>query len=77
MWGFFIGVNIYMNDTTQSVSITDLAVIKKLIEVACTRGAFQAGEMQAVGSVYDRLSGFLDSVIKQAEQATQQGEQND
>jgi hypothetical protein len=33
--------------------------------------------MQAVGSVYDRLSVFLDSVIKQAEQATQQGEQND
>jgi hypothetical protein len=66
-----------MNDTTQSVSITDLAGIKKLIEVACSRGAFQAAEMQAVGSVYDRLSGFLDSVIKQAEQATQQGEQND
>jgi len=66
-----------MNDTAQSMSITDLAVIKKLIEVACSRGAFQAAEMQAVGSVYDRLSGFLDSVIKQAEQATQQGEQND
>ena len=66
-----------MNDTAQSVSITDLAVIKKLIEVACSRGAFQAAEMQAVGSVYDRLSGFLDSVIKQAEQATLQGEQND
>jgi len=66
-----------MNDNAQSVSITDLAVIKKVIEVACSRGAFQAGEMQAVGSVYDRLSEFLDSVIKQAEQATQQGEQND
>lgn len=55
-----------MDNETQ-LSITDLAVIKKSIELACSRGAFQAAEMQAIGSVYDRLSIFLDQVVRQAE----------
>lgn len=59
------------------LSITDLAVLKNAIDVACSRGAFRATEMKTVGEVYDKLSGFLETVIKQAEQATQQGEQND
>lgn len=58
-----------MDNETQ-LSITDLAVIKKSIELACSRGAFQAGEMQAIGSVYDRLSIFLDLVVRQAEAET-------
>jgi hypothetical protein len=58
-----------MDNETQ-LSITDLAVIKKSIEVACSRGAFQAAEMQSVGTVYDRLSIFLDQVIRQAEAET-------
>lgn len=70
MWpGFFCGVNINMDNETQ-LSITDLAVIKKSIELACSRGAFQAAEMQAIGSVYDRLSIFLDLVVRQAEAET-------
>jgi len=59
------------------LSITDLAVLKNVIDIACTRGAFKAAEMKVVGEVYDKLSVFLETVIKQAEQATQQGEQND
>lgn len=58
-----------MDNETQ-LSITDLAVIKKSIELACSRGAFQAAEMQAIGSVYDRLSIFLDLVVRQAEAET-------
>jgi len=58
-----------MDNETQ-LSITDLAVIKKSIELACSRGAFQAGEMQAIGSVYDRLSIILDLVVRQAEAET-------
>ena len=58
-----------MDNETQ-LSITDLAVIKKSIEIACSRGAFQAAEMQAIGSVYDRLSIFLDLVVRQAEAET-------
>ena len=65
-----------MEQPTQ-LSITDLAVLKNIIDLACTRGAFRAQEMKAVGEVYDKLSTFLDTVIKQAEaemQADQQGD---
>ena len=69
-----------MSTTSPQLSITDLAVIKDLIDVAATRGAFKASEMKTVGDIYDKLTVFLDTVIKQAEaeaQATQQGEAND
>ena len=74
--GFFYDLNICMDNSPQ-LSITDLAVIKKLIEVASARGAWQAPELKTVGDVYDRLSAFLDTLVKQAEaqaQAQNQGE---
>ena len=78
--GFFIHLNIYMNQPT-SLSIQDLALLKQLIDVACTRGAFNALEAKSVGQVYENLSAFLDAVIAQAEaqstSTTQQGETND
>lgn len=63
-----------MSDQTpqqQNLSITDLAVIKNLIDVACERGAFRAGEMSTVGEVYDKLTEFLKIVIAQAEAAAE------
>lgn len=65
-------------ENTQDIQITisDLALIKSLIDVSCTRGAYKAEEMRAVGEVYDKLTAFLDSVIKQAESAQpEQGEE--
>ena len=59
------------------LSITDLAVLKSIIEVASTRGAFQAGEMRQIGEVYDKLTSFLKTVVAQADaeaQSKQQGE---
>ena len=64
------------NHPTQ-LSITDLAVLKNIIDLACSRGAFRAPEMKAVGEVYDKLSVFLDTVIKQAEAEMQAGQQGD
>ena len=55
-----------MDNSTQ-LSVTDLAIIKNVIDLACTRGAFRANEMREVGSVYDRLSAFLDELVAQAE----------
>ena len=55
-------------------------MIKNLIDVAASRGAFKASEMKTVGETYDKLTAFLDTVIQQAEaeaQAQQQGEAND
>jgi hypothetical protein len=59
------------------MSITDLAVVKNIIDIACSRGAFRAPEMKAVGEVYEKLTTFLDTVIKQAEADMQTGQQGD
>lgn len=56
-----------MEDSTQSLSITDLAMLKRIIDISCERGAIRADEMKTVGDVYNRLSLFLDSVVAQAE----------
>jgi hypothetical protein len=66
-----------MDNQPTQLSITDLAVIKNVIDLASTRGAFRAAEMKAVGEVYDKLTVFLETVIKQAEaevKPDQQGE---
>jgi hypothetical protein len=62
-----------------NLTITDLAVLKDIIDVASSRGAFRTSEMKAVGEAYEKLTQFLDSVIRQAEQDAQEnkGESND
>ena len=63
------------NTTNTQITISDLATIKELIDLACTRGAFRGEEMTSVGEVYDKLTGFLNTVIAAAQaEATQQGE---
>jgi len=44
------------------LNISDLAGMKQIIDIASTRGAFKAGEMEAVGKVYNKLSNFLAQV---------------
>jgi hypothetical protein len=66
-----------MDTQPTQLSITDLAVLKNVIDLACSRGAFRASEMKAVGEVYEKLSTFLDTVIKQAEAEMQTGQQGD
>jgi hypothetical protein len=52
-------------DNTQ-ITIADLDTIKNIIDLACTRGAFRGAEISQVGAVYDKLTAFLEEVIKQA-----------
>ena len=66
-----------MQNDPKQLSITDLAVIKNAIDLACSRGAFRASEMKAVGEVYEKLNSFLDTVIKQAEAEMQAGQQGE
>jgi hypothetical protein len=44
------------------LTIADLASIKSTIEAACSRGAFKADEMVQVGTVYSKLTAFLESI---------------
>jgi len=61
--------------TPPQITISDLIIIKDLINLACTRGAFRGDEMTSVGEVYDKLTGFLNTVLAAAQvEADQQGE---
>lgn len=48
------------------LTIVDLQNIKSIIDVSARRGSFSAGEMEAVGTTYNKLSKFLESVAPQA-----------
>ena len=50
-----------------NITIADLNTIKNIIDLASTRGAFRAAEMQEIGEIYNRLTQFLDAVIAQAQ----------
>ena len=49
---------------TFDLNVNDLNNLRAIIDVAAQRGAFKPGEMAAIGAVYNKLSGFLDSVTK-------------
>jgi hypothetical protein len=49
------------------LNINDLAALRSIIDVASSRGAFKAAEMEAVGKVYNKLNVFLESVTAKKE----------
>lgn len=51
-------------DKTFTLTVQDLALIQSIIDTACTRGAFRATEMRAVGETYEKLSHFLQSCVQ-------------
>jgi len=63
--------------TTTSVepvqlTIADLQLLARIVDLASRRGAFQAGELSQVGDAYNKLAGFLtyvESVQKKEEEA--------
>ena len=65
-----------MDTTTQptpelntQITLSDLQSLKVCVEVACSRGAYRAEEMQAIGTVYNNLAKFLSTVTPQTTQA--------
>ena len=42
-----------------TLSLNDLASIRNIVNVASRRGAFEAGEFEDVGKVYNKLDTFL------------------
>ncbi len=41
------------------LTISDLQLLSRIVDLASRRGAFQAGEMSQVGDAFNKLSGFL------------------
>jgi hypothetical protein len=58
-----------------NITIADLNLLKNIIDLAATRGAFRAAEMTEIGEVYNKLSEFLNAVVEQAK-AQQEAEAN-
>ena len=52
-----------------ALSIGDLKNLSTILDVASTRGAFKANEMEAVGKTYNKLDSFLQQVQKAEEEA--------
>lgn len=44
------------------LTISDLQLLSRVVDLASRRGAFQAGELSQVGEVYNKLAGFLTYV---------------
>jgi hypothetical protein len=60
-------------DQANDLTINDLAAMKNIIDLGSQRGAFKPNEMVAVGTIYTKLTNFLEQVQKQAEAQKAQG----
>ena len=49
-----------------ALTIADMSVLRSILETACDRGTFKAGEMRQVGEIYDKLNEFLNAIQAQA-----------
>jgi|TARA_B110000438_G_scaffold152328_1_gene146323 hypothetical protein len=54
------------------LTVQDLGVLKTIIEVAQSRGAFKPNELEAIGKTYTKLETFLTSI--QNQQVAAQGD---
>jgi hypothetical protein len=50
----------------KEITIADLNLLKDIVDLASTRGAFRAAEMKEIGEVYNKLTSFLEAVVVQA-----------
>jgi len=56
-------------DASTDLTIQDLSSLRQIIDIACQRGAFKPGEMEQVGSTYNRLNAFLEDIARQQKAA--------
>lgn len=63
-----------MSETQQStpssdiqLTVSDLAAMKSIIDVASQRGAFKPSEMTVVGQTYTKITAFIEAVQQQTE----------
>ena len=63
-------------ENTLDLTLSDLAALKSMIDVASSRGGFKPNEMVVVGSVYNKLEKFLEIAQKQTQAAQGQATPN-
>lgn len=59
-----------MENSTQ-LTISDMDTLRAVIDLACSRGAFRANEMQRIGELFNKLNAFVEAVAAQAQEAQQ------
>jgi len=52
-------------DDSPKISISELAVVANLIDLAVQRGAYKINEIKQVGEVYEKLASFVKYVAEQ------------
>ena len=62
-----------MENTTQ-ITVQDLGNLHAIVDLAAQRGAFRGNELAQVGSVFDKLTVFLEAVAEQAAKGTESNE---
>jgi hypothetical protein len=53
------------------LTVADLQLLAKIVDLASRRGAFQAAELSNVGEAYNKLAGFLAWVDSEEEKKKQ------
>ena len=59
-----------------TLNINTLVDVKKLLDVAIARGMVRPNEMTAVGTIYDRFVGGLNTLVQQSQAVESSAESN-
>lgn len=66
-------------ETTQTttenpqLTVADLQLLSRIVDLASRRGAFQASELTQVGSAYNKLAAFLQFVDNSKKEGEEEG----
>ena len=55
------------NTPSADLNLSDLSSLRSILEVASSRGAFKAAELEVVGKAYNKLNTLLESVTAKKE----------
>ena len=58
-------------EAPESLTIQDLQGLANIIDLAARRGAFQARDMEVVGTSFNKLTGFLSHVAAKQQEAAE------
>ena len=56
-----------MEENNSQLTITDIALTRDVIDLACKRGAFSGAEAKQVGTLFEKLDQFIKAAVEQAD----------
>ncbi len=55
------------NNTPADITVADLDLLKQIVDLASSRGAFRGPELSQIGEVYNKLTRFLELAVAQTQ----------